>query len=267
MQAYISPTLKNQLEANQLGDFDHLWNYRGEWFESPNQDRGGWSGVNRLVLDLPDGGQLGLFLKRQQNYVRRTFLHPFSGVATFACEFKTIMHLQRHGVPVPTLAFFQQRSSKEGTQALLMTEELLGYRSVDCVAAEVLLNPAYTHRQKQVAITCAAKAVRSMHKARVQHRALHSKHLLINMVNPDVPKAVIIDFEKARIKLFPVTRSLRDLATLNRDITGLSRTTRLYFFKQYLGVEKHGFWSKLLCRLVISRSRKPKRQRQQEVAV
>jgi tRNA A-37 threonylcarbamoyl transferase component Bud32 len=267
LQAYISSTLKNQLEANQLGDFDHLWNYRGDWFESPNQGRGGWSGVNRLVLDMPDGGQLGLFLKRQQNYIRRTFLHPFSGVATFSCEYKTISHLQNHGVPVPTLVFFGQKSSAEGARAILMTEELLGYRSVDRVAKEVLLNPAYTRRQKQAVITCAAKAVRSLHEARVQHRALHSKHLLVNMVNPDAPKAVIIDFEKARIKLFPLSRTRRDLATLNRDIAGLSRTTRLYFFKQYLGVEKLGFWSKLLCRLVISRSRKPKRQHQQEVAV
>ncbi len=223
--------------------------------------------MNRLVLDMPDGGQLGLFLKRQQNYIRRTFLHPFSGVATFSCEYKTISHLRDHGVPVPTLVFFDQKSSTEGAQAILMTEELLGYRSADRMAAEVLLNPAYTRKQKQAVITCAAKAVRSLHDARVQHRALHSKHLLVNMVNPDAPKAVIIDFEKARIKLFPLSRTRRDLATLNRDIGGLSRTTRLYFFKQYLGIEKLGFWSKLLCRLVISRSRKPKRQPRQEVAV
>jgi aminoglycoside phosphotransferase (APT) family kinase protein len=264
VQTFISSTLKSRLEANQLGNFEQLWNYRGEWFEAPNYDRGGWSGVNRLILDIPGGGQLALFLKRQQSYVRRTFLHPLSGVTTFFCEYEMIRCLQSRGVPVPTLVFFGQKSSADGAQAILVTEELLGYQSIDCVVKEVLLNPAYSRKQIQAVIACAAKAVRSLHDARVQHRALHSKHLLVNL---DAPRAAIIDFEKARIKLFPISRTRRDLATLNRDIVGLSRSTRLYFFKQYLGVEKLGFWSKLLCRLVISRSRKSKRQYPQEVAV
>lgn len=267
MQSYISSTLKSLLEANQLGDFDHLWNYRGEWFESPNHGRGGWSGVNRLALDMPDGNELGLFLKRQQNYIRRTFLHPFTGVATFSCEFKTISHLLNRGVPVPTLVFFDQKSPQEGIQAILVTEELLGYRSLDRVTKEVLLDPACPRAQKKALIRSVADTVKSLHKARVQHRALHSKHLLVNMSNPEAPRTVIIDFEKARIKLFPITRSLRDLATLDRDLAGLSRATKLYFFKQYIGVDKLGPWARLLCRLVTRRSQKRHKQHRLEAAV
>ncbi len=256
MQAFVSNAFRHVLASYHLDDFEHLWGYRGDWFESPNQGRGGWSGVNRLVLERQDGEPLGLFLKRQQNYIRRTLRHPFSGVATSSCQVRNIRHLADRGVPVPTLAFFAQKSSQQGIQAILVTEELRGYRSVDRIAAEVLNNPAYMRGQKLAVIASAASAVRAMHDACVQHRALHAKHLLVNMDKPDAPKAVIIDFEKARIKPLFMLRGLRDLATLNRDVVDPGNVARLYFFKQYLGVDKLGPWSKFLCRMVIKRSGK-----------
>lgn len=256
MQVFVSKTFRHVLASHHLDGFEQLWRYRGDWFESPNQGRGGWSGVNRLVLERQDDAPLGLFLKRQQNYIRRTLRHPFSGVATFFCEYRNIRHLAGRGVPVPKLAYFAQKFSQQGIQAILMTEELSGYRSTDRIATEVLNHPAHTRGQKLAAIACAASAVRAMHAAGVQHRALHAKHLLVNMDKPDAPKAVIIDFEKARIKRLFLLRGLRDLATLNRDVTGPGNMARLYFFKQYLGIDKLGPWSKFLCRMVIRRSRK-----------
>ena len=264
MQTYISPDVKNLLEANQLHDFEHFWNYRGEWFESPNHGRGGWSGVNRLALKSPQGNELGLFLKRQQNYIRRTFLHPFSGVSTFSCEFETLRHLFESGVGVPKLVFFSEKPSNDGMQAILVTEELHGYRALDDVAREVLFDPARTRAQKNALIKSAALTVRKLHDAGVQHRAMHPKHLMVNMDDPDAPRSVVIDFEKARPKFFAIRRALRDLSTLNRDLPFVGSKTRLCFLKHYLGVSRLSFSQKILCRLILRRSRKRMRKSAQE---
>jgi tRNA A-37 threonylcarbamoyl transferase component Bud32 len=256
LQDFISDTFRQVLASHRLDGFEQLWRYDGDWFEAPNHDRGGWSGVNRLVLERDGASPLVLFLKRQQNYMRRSLRHPLRGVSTFYHEYRNIRYLAERGVPVPTLAFFAQRPSPQGVQAILMTEELSGHLSLDKVVGIAMNGTTHTHRQKRMLIASVASTVRAMHAARVQHRALHAKHLLVDMRDPDVPRVVIIDFEKARVKWLFLLHGVRDLATLNRDLCGLSNAARMCFFKQYLGVEKLGFWSKLLCRLVVRRSRK-----------
>lgn len=255
LQTYVAAAYRGTLEAHHLGDFDALWRYQGAWFEPPNQGRGGWSGVNRLELARPEGKPLVLFLKRQQNYTRRTWRHPVRGVATFAREYANIRHLAARGVPVPTLVYFASRIDGRDRQAILLTEELTGYRALEHIAGEVLASPQYSLRQKRKVIASVADAVRAMHRARLQHRALHAKHLLVNMAQPEAPRTVIIDFEKARIRRFFLLRGLRDLSTLNRNLHGPGRTARLYFFKRYLGVERLGFCARLLCRLLLRRDR------------
>jgi tRNA A-37 threonylcarbamoyl transferase component Bud32 len=259
LQSYISSKRKTLLDANHLGSFETLWRYQSEWFEAPNDDRNGWSGVNRLSLSSPDGESLGVFLKRQQNYVRRTFLHPFTGESTFTCEFRTMRFLLKRGVPVPKPVFFDEKPSVNGLQAILMTEELVGYRPLDVVIEELFNRPDAKLRAKRVLIASVAKAVHKLHYARIQHRALYPKHLFVNIENPENPDVVIIDLEKARIKLMPLMRTLQDVSTLNRRLSDLSRTHRLYFFKHYCGVDKLGPWTKLVCRLLLWRSHKADR--------
>lgn len=98
-------------------DFDSLWNYAGEWFEAPNRHRQGWSGVNRILCRDADGkGPFYAFLKRQHNFMRRTWRHPWHGVSTFYCEYQNLLHLSRRGVPVPAPLFFSEK--KKGTTSM-----------------------------------------------------------------------------------------------------------------------------------------------------
>lgn len=254
LHAFISSERKNLLDANQLGDFDHWWECRSDWFEAPNNDRNGWSGVNRLSLKSSDGELLAVFLKRQQNYVRRTFLHPFTGESTFACELKTILFLLKHGVPVPKPVFFDERATEEGLQAVLVTEELRNYHPLDEVVQALSEERKGSRAMKKALIASVAKAVHKLHHARIQHRALYPKHLFVNITDPENPDTVIIDLEKARIKFLPIMRTLQDLGTLNRDLHQLSNTGRLYFFKQYYGINQLGLWTKLVFRLIRKRS-------------
>jgi len=68
----------------------------------------------------------------------------------------------------------------------------------------------------------------------------------------------VIDLEKSRTKLLPFMRTFYDLSTLNRHAEYWSKTARLYFYKQYLGVEKLGFWQRVMLKMIVKRSMRKK---------
>ena len=88
----------------------------------------------------------------------------------------------------------------------------------------------------------------------------YESSLVVGLKRSQDPDVVVIDLEKSRIKLFPAIRALYDLATLNRHAKHWSRSRRLYFLMQYYGIERLGWWHKLMCRLIVrKRSRGPRR--------
>ena len=89
---------------------------------------------------------------------------------------------------------------------------------------------------------------------------------VLRQIKDHDPDVVVIDLEKSRIKLFPAIRALYDLATLNRHAKHWSKSRRLYFFKQYYGIDRLGLWHKLMCRLIVRRSTRRKDRRQLSLA-
>jgi lipopolysaccharide kinase (Kdo/WaaP) family protein len=243
------------MELNQLDTFDRAWRYDVTWFEEPNNRRGGWSGVGRIALKLPDGGEVGAYLKRQENHSRRTLRHPFKGEPTFSREFSMLNYLSGQGVPAPKLLFFGEEMTDGRQRATLMTQELAGYRSLDEAADEMFASERPALAEQDALIRAVAKTVRKLHQAKIQHRSLYAKHIFIKsgIAEPDV---VFIDLEKARHSWFSLYRTWLDLAALNRHSKHWSRTRRLYFYKQYLGVAKLTIGTKWLCRSILKRSRR-----------
>ena len=245
------------MAANQLNTFDLVWAYHQDWFEEPNNRRGGWSGVGRLELSTGEG-TCKVFLKRQENHQRRTLWHPIAGEPTFACEFRAMMYLQKRGVPVPVPVFFGKRTVDGQDRAILMTEELVGFKSLEDVTNELFSGGKANVSVQRRILRGTALAVKSMHAARILHRSLYPKHLFVRWPSESVPEVVLIDLEKSRIKWLPTIRTVYDLATLNRRTAHWSRTARMYFFLQYLGVSRLTRWQKLLCRLIVKRTTKRK---------
>lgn len=258
METYIAPEHRKLLEQNQLGDFDQIWHYKAIWFEEPNNRRGGWSGVGRLVLRDANGREQSLFLKRQQNHRRRTFRHPLHGEPTFSCEFRMMRYLADHGVPVPVPVFFGQRDEGGDTQAALMTEELLHFTSLEAVTEELFRTKPAIIATRRAVLRGVATSVRKLHDAGIQHRSLYPRHLFLRLVPGQDPEVVVIDLEKSRRKFFPALRTLNDLATLDRQAKFWSRTDRLYFFMSYMGISRFTPWTKLLCRAIYKRSHRSK---------
>ena len=257
MKDYIHKDYVQRLAVNRLNTFDLVWAYKQDWFEEPNSRRGGWSGVGRL--DLPsEEGSFKVFLKRQEDHRRRTMWHPFAGEPTFACEFRTMMYLQRRGVSVPVPVFFGKRYFEGHVRAILMTEELVGFKSLEDVTRDLFSTGKVSVSVQRQILRGVAAAVKSLHAARVQHRSLYPKHLFVRWPSESVPEVVVIDLEKSRVKWIAAIRVVYDLATLNRHADHWSRTARMYFFLQYLGVRRLTRWQKLLCRLIVKRTVKRK---------
>lgn len=252
MQSSISPQLLALLAQHQLASFEQLWAYAGDWFEPPNEERGGWSGVNFIELADESGKKHGFYLKRQQAHMRRTWWHPIKGEPTFVREFEIIQHLQQHNVSTPKIVYFASKNA----QAILLLEALEGFVSLDNFQVKM---QASTPKRKL--IEQLASAVRNMHQAQVQHRSLYDKHLFIN----ENFEVALIDFEKSRITPLIAWLKFSDLITLNYrtynyQTQNFTHTQRLHFFKQYFEIEHLTLWHKWLCRYIVKKSHKKTRR-------
>jgi len=194
LQSTHSPQYQPLLQQHQLASFEQLWNYQGDWFEPPNRERGGWSGVNYIELADNAGVMHGFYLKRQQAHMRRTWRHPIAGEPTFVREFNMLKHLNKHAVATPKWVFFGSQQDK----AILLTEALTGF-----VAADEWLKQHnnLSVSQQNALMRALADAVCKLHQAGVQHRSLYLKHLFVKQNNGEFAVA-LIDFEKSRMNTF-----------------------------------------------------------------
>ncbi len=243
MQQHFAPDWQALFEQNGLRSFDDFWNVQAEWFEEPNHRRGGWSGVARCELKRPDGGVVRMFLKRQENHVTKTLRHPIRGMATLAREFKNFSRLERSGVAGARLVYFGQRNVAGKLRAVLATEELAGFRSLEDWMRVWRKEGWPRLGARRVLITSIATAVRHMHEERLRHNCLWSKHVFLKFADgiPTASGAVevrIIDLEKMKLTWSSSNAARKDLCTLHRDCPGWSTTDRARFLKAYLSLKK-----------------------------
>ncbi len=251
MQSTHSPQFQPLLQQHQLASFEQLWNYQGDWFEPPNRERGGWSGVNYIELTDEAGVKHGFYLKRQQAHMRRTWRHPMAGEPTFVREFEILKHLSKHDVATPKWVFFGSEQDK----AILLTQALTGFLAAD----EWLNKRADISVSLQNSLMRAlADAVRKMHLAGVQHRSLYLKHLFVKQNNSGFEVAAI-DFEKSRITAFIRWFRLADLITLHYRTDDLRAGNKLAFFKQYFAIQHLTPFYKALCRYLHQQSLQKRR--------
>ena len=241
-----SPQHLALLKQHKLASFEQLWGYAGDWFEPPNRERGGWSGVNFIQLANEAGTKLDMYLKRQQNFMRRSLRHPFAGEPTFLREFTILQYLAKHQINAPKIVFF----ATQANQAILMTEALAGYLALDVWLAQ---NPQMHIARKKMLISAIATTIKKLHQAGVQHRSLYPKHLFIKE-NDSSFDVALIDFEKSRITPLIAWLKLSDLITLSRRMPQISHAHKLFFLKQYFGVSKLNAGQKRLFRYLAQKT-------------
>lgn len=251
---FVATDYRRLLEDNHLGSFDDAWTFKAEWFEAPNARRGGWSGVCRVGLPLPDGREFGVFLKRQENHQRRTWHHPVNGEPSFACEFRMLRYLEASAVPAPRPIFFGSAVVEGLPRGILMTQELIGYRPLDVVVRELFDGGRASLEVQRQLLRKVAALVRHLHQVRVMHRSLYPKHLFVRWEDGSDPELAVIDLEKSRKTLIPAVRTIYDLATLTRHSECWSRSARLYFLLQYFGLRRLTPYTRRIRRLIVARA-------------
>jgi hypothetical protein len=237
MADYVSESWQRALELNQLNSFDALWQLQAEWFEAPNQRRGGWSGVARYELPKTDGQARVIFLKRQENHKIFSWRHPIAGVPTFLREFQHIEHYRACGVPTLEPVYFAMRRTSAGHRAILATAELTGYASLEDRLRQWQEQGAPAVSVRRRLIGKIAALARTLHAHKIQHNCFYPKHLFVRISSDGDSDVRVIDLEKSRWRPLAMFCTLRDLDTLNRHARGVSRTDRLRFLKAYLQAE------------------------------
>jgi len=247
---YIAEKWRDLLVFNGLDTREKIWALEAEWFEEPNYRRGGWSGVSRIELKLPLGGVVGVFLKRQQNHITRTLAHPFKGVATFAREYKVISDFQQHNIPSLDPIFFEQWKDKGRKRAVIMTEELAGYRPLSAEEYQHGGKVLSSDESKHALFAKLAELMHAMHKRRFQHNCFYPKHVFVKQLGKSAFDLRVIDLEKVKQPWCKQRAVFRDLSTLLRHSHGWTAEDKYSFFQLYRGEQRlsgrsQRLWGKL----------------------
>lgn len=187
--------------------FDRWWEMQGEWVEAPNLRRGGESGVK--LLPALAAGRSRLYSKQQVGHTYRSLLHPF-GRPTVLREEQALKACEQLGVPVPRRVFCAARHQAGQWQALLITEELQGYVSLQDWYAEPISMP-----QRHAVLQQLAQVLWRLHQGRRQHGCLYAKHIYVRVDGAQAHVA-LLDLEKSRRRLLRGRAVRHDLHQLQR---------------------------------------------------
>lgn len=249
---YLCPSHAKLLQQHKLASFDALWQYQGDWFEAPNRERGGWSGVNYITLADESGAVHGFYLKRQEGHLRKTWRQPFAGEPTFVREFNILRFIQSHNakypekaVITPNLVFF----ARQYHQSILLTKALDGF-----VAADVWLknNATAPIKIQRTLMQALAQNVQHLHTAGVQHRSLYLKHLFVKALATGFEVA-LIDFEKSRNTCLIGFFKWMDLIKLHQRASSINSKNQLYFFKKYFNNNQLACFKKVVWKYFLSK--------------
>lgn len=224
-----------------MGHFEAWWQLDLSTVEPGNQKRGGWSTVCRYGLPVPDGSPIGLYIKRQQDHVYRSWRHPLRGRLTGERELDMLRRCGEAGIAAAEPVLYAQRLSGGHLQGVLATRELAGYRALEDLVADWHRGGPPTRRHRLCLLRAIAMLVRALHDAHLEHNCLYPKHLMVRTTWPadqrsgNAPPVALIDLEKCKWRWRRSTCTRRDLGSLHRRSAGWSRTDRRRFLGWYLG--------------------------------
>ena len=130
--------------------------------------------------------------------------------------------------------YFAVRHVDGKLRAVLVTEELAGFRSLEAWAAEWTRRGWPTIGARRRVIGAVALAVRRMHAHRFQHNCLYAKHVFVKAEDFGEVDVRLIDLEKGKHRWWRRLAVHRDLDTLHRHSPGWRMTDRLSFLQAYL---------------------------------
>ncbi len=257
MAQWFQDGWQEALRGQGILHFDQFWRLEGDLVESPNEDRGGVSGVIATELKSPEGSEVKVFVKRQRDHLTRAVL-PFLRRPTASREFDNLQALANLGFSVPKVVYFAEEKGEDGWRAVLVTQDLSGQIPLSDLEDQWWGPGGIGSQSRRETIRNAATVVKSIHSAGYRHGSLYPKHLFCRLSSPENPIS-LIDLEKMRQAFCRGRARLFDLDALNRRTPWVSRSERLLFLRSYLagkGREKE-LWRALSRRFDRKMGRKP----------
>ena len=197
------------LKLDPQDAFDQWLALPGEWVEPPNVRRGGESGVKRV--STASGGVL--YCKQQVEHAYYSMRHPF-GYPTAMRERDVLRACMALKVTVPVVVYAHCRKVAGVWQALLVTEALAGFSSLEeCYARgdEQVWGEVLHQRILQEIGACMAR----FNRDRWQHGCLRMKHIFVRVQGEEV-EVGLLDLEKSRQRFTVRQAAQHDMQQLKR---------------------------------------------------
>lgn len=212
MTGFNYPLQVPRLDMSETNkDFAYWWAQQGRWVEEPNERREGSSGVQFIAAAEPR--QPNLYVKRQINHCYRSLRYPFGRPTVFREE-RAIRAFNALGVNTPKLVFCEAEKHPDHWRALMVTEELKDFISLDewyeeRAAAEQQCKPQLFEK--------IARMLTSFHQAGWQHSCCYGKHIFVKTdADTDSVEVAMLDLEKVRRRWPATSAALHDLKQLSR---------------------------------------------------
>lgn len=181
----------------------------GDWVEAPNERRGGQSGVKRVLAS--DGRTL--YRKQQFGHLYRSWRHPL-GYPTAMREREALLDCQRLGVPVPLVIFAACRRQAGEWQAVLVTEGLEGFSSLEDIYLQQQEREWGEDLHLRV-LEEIGRVLGLLNSGKRQHGCLYLKHVFVRVWEGRIEVA-LIDLEKSRKRLTRWRAARHDLRQIAR---------------------------------------------------
>ena len=242
MKDYVSTEWQDIAKENGLDTFAALWDHESELVEELNVRRGGTSGVSRLQFTDYLGKVRVFYLKKHANHLYKTFRHPLRGETTLSREVVNFQRCKKLGITVPHLVYYGERWSKSEVQAMMVTEALYDYYSLDDWVERWKNVPPRAVLLSRV-IETIAEVLQKFHSGGLQCRCLLQKHIFLKIESATEEVDIgLLDLELAQRQL-PSRARIRDLHTLHRKSPWWTVKDRIRFCRTYFGssqLEKKG---------------------------
>lgn len=236
------------IRGNQV-DFEALWGLSLEAVDVPNTGRGGRSEV--FLMPIRTGQTtVTMVVKRQVNHMT----HSIISVPTFRREYRNIRRCHRLSIPTVDVVYYGERRDDKGRRAILVTEFLQGYVSLDSLLRQYAMQGPVEKMERTAVTQAVARVIRKVHRCRLSHGHLQPKHILLKRINGTIDVR-LIDLECMHPRLAIGHHRIRDLATLNRHLSQCPNPDKLRFVLAYTGVSRLDRKTKRLCHRILARSK------------
>lgn len=223
---YIAPHF--QAFWGQRDLFETLWTLPRNWFEPPNERRGGISGVVKHTLTNTAGKSWQTFIKFQSGAVYRSRRFPWCHQPTYRREKDFLIAMQKYGVNIPDLLYY----GEHGLDAILITSSLERYQDLDETLAKLGTGLEFAQK-RQAIITKLSENLLSLHRQKLRHGCLYPKHILVSPVDQPQTDVRFIDIEKSRRYWLARAAMVKDLDQLCRHSEQLTADEKKQIFSAY----------------------------------